>query len=607
MIMRVLEGDAGADLPPIDPEVIPADGYVGSDACRSCHEREHTAWHASYHRSMTQLASPASVLAPFDGTELALEGVTWRLSRRGDTFWVNGRERHPETGEIVQLERRIVMTTGSHNYQMYWMESAGSGMAPFPLVYLLYDRVWIPRKSRFLAPPAERTPIETGRWSVHCIKCHATHGQPRHGPLEETRVAELGISCEMCHGPGQEHVRRHGSLFRRLGLSRDGGPDSTIANPERLPHDRSAEVCGQCHSIEVFLTREDAFDWQHEGSRYRPGDRLEEFQTIVSGRLEENPPEVREYLDQHPIFRLQNCFWSDGVLRVTGRELHGLKETPCYQRGELSCISCHRLHRADRDDRSLEEWADDQLRRDMRGNEACTQCHSRYRDPGVLAAHTHHPLDSSGSACQNCHMPYTTWGLLRAIRSHTVESPSVRTSLETGRPNACNQCHLDRTMRWAAETLHDWYGTEIPEMSDDEGTVAASILWALSGDAVQRALMAWSMGWEPAREVSGAQWMVPFLCTLLVDPYDAVRFSAQRSLRGYPEYRGLTADSLRAASKERQSAMMSAVLTDWSNGLPASAGRVGSQLLLLADGRMNLEKLRSLAALRNDRDLVLFE
>jgi hypothetical protein len=265
------------------------------------------------------------------------------------------------------------------------------------------------------------------------------------------------------------------------------------------------------------------------------------------------------------------------------------------------------MHRSRDDARPFEEWAEDQLGAGMRGDGACLQCHPAYADGEQLTRHTHHALKSSGSRCTNCHMSYTTWGLLGAIRSHTVDSPDVATTIATGRPNACNQCHLDRTLSWTARTLHDWYDIPEPDMSEDERTVAASILWALSGDAVQRALMAWSMGWEPARQVSGNHWMVPYLATLLADPYDAVRYNAQRTLRSYPEYRTLTADSLRGATKAQQNRMMQTILADWARRFPSQADRSGPAFLIRADARVDRSAFARLAAQRNDRELVLFE
>jgi hypothetical protein len=500
------------------------------------------------------------------------------------------------------------MGTGSHNYQLYWMEADdGSGMKPFPLIYLLYDRVWIPRKSRFLTPPVERTPSEAGRWSVHCIKCHSTRGRPQAPPHGETRVGELGISCEACHGPGEEHARRNRSPLRRFRSYLSEGGDPSIVNPARLPHDRATEVCAQCHGIEIFLTRERAETWRREGLRYRPGDPLAEHQTLVAGRYEDNPPEVRSYIDHHPVFKLRNCFWPDGVLRVTGREYHGMVATACFQGGEMSCLSCHRMHRASGDRRPLREWAEDQLGEGMRGDAACLQCHSRYSEAAALAAHSHHPVESAGSRCYNCHMPHTTWGLLRGIRSHTVESPDVATSVATGRPNGCNACHLDRTLMWTAQKLDDWYAIEPPELSEVERTVAAAALWALSGDAVQRALMAWSMGWEPAREASGTEWMVFYLCTLLTDPYDAVRFRAQSSLRLYPEYREIASDSVSGATKERQVEMRHAILDEWHRRFPGSGGQSGPHLLISPEGKIDERRFAGLVSRRNDDRLTLFE
>ena len=91
----------------------------------------------------------------------------------------------------------------------------------------------------------------------------------------------------------------------------------------------------------------------------------------------------------------------------------------------------------------MEAWRDDQLKPEMEGSAACLQCHESIA--ADIPAHTHHSLESSGSDCYNCHMPHTTYGLMKAIRSHQIDVPSMEQSLKTGRPNACNLCHLDQT------------------------------------------------------------------------------------------------------------------------------------------------------------------
>ena len=50
------------------PQPRPEAGYVTSAACVGCHADEHASWHRSYHRTMTQPATPDTVLGRFDGT-----------------------------------------------------------------------------------------------------------------------------------------------------------------------------------------------------------------------------------------------------------------------------------------------------------------------------------------------------------------------------------------------------------------------------------------------------------------------------------------------------------------------------------------------------------
>ena len=89
---------------------------------------------------------------------------------------------------------------------------------------------------------------------------------------------------------------------------------------------------------------------------------------------------------------------------------------------------------------------------------------------------------------------------MKAMRSHTISNPNVNESLDpVGRPNACNLCHLDKTLAWTADALNRQYGQPIPELSAEQKEIAAGVLWALQGDAGQRALAAWNMGWSQAR------------------------------------------------------------------------------------------------------------
>ena len=52
------------------PVQMTGDGYVSSDTCRACHPAEYESWHGSYHRTMTQVATPDTVRADFDGVQV---------------------------------------------------------------------------------------------------------------------------------------------------------------------------------------------------------------------------------------------------------------------------------------------------------------------------------------------------------------------------------------------------------------------------------------------------------------------------------------------------------------------------------------------------------
>jgi hypothetical protein len=244
----------------------------------------------------------------------------------------------------------------------------------------------------------------------------------------------------------------------------------------------------------------------------------------------------------------------------------------------------------------------------MDGNQACTSCHPALAASGEqLTAHTRHKADSSGSACYNCHMPYTTYGLLKTIRSHTVSSPSIAESVDSGRPNACNLCHLDKPLSWTATALSTWgpasAGPTRP-LTTDENTISAAVLWALSGDAGQRAIVAQAMGWKPAQQASGTAWMAPVLANLLDDPYDAVRFIASRSLKAIPAYAALPYD-FAAPQPSRYAAQLSTMRL-WDR--ERQQLRTAMPAVLITDqGALDVNEMLRLLKQRDHRPVLLRE
>ena len=55
-------------------------------------------------------------------------------------------------------------------------------------------------------------------------------------------------------------------------------------------------------------------------------------------------------------------------------------------------------------------------------------------------------------------MPTRTYMVVDARRDHAIRVPRPDLSVALGTPNACNNCHADRTAQWAAERIAEWFG-----------------------------------------------------------------------------------------------------------------------------------------------------
>jgi hypothetical protein len=141
------------------PVRIPQDGYVSSDACQACHPSQYASWRASYHRTMTQVATPESAIPRFDGIEVSgVHGRAMRLSRRGRELLAEfddpDASANPE--ERPRIERAVVMITGSHHQQIFWYATGHDRLlGQLPGAYLVREAQWIPRRSAVLHPPTE--------------------------------------------------------------------------------------------------------------------------------------------------------------------------------------------------------------------------------------------------------------------------------------------------------------------------------------------------------------------------------------------------------------------------------------------------------------------
>ena len=273
------------------PTRVNADGYGRSKRCQSCHQSQHSSWSKSYHSTMTQVADEAEILGDFSQT-LQLGDQRFILSHDDDGYWVELKVQVAGGFSPLYDKCRIVMTTGSHHFQLYWytyppqIQPLGPkkmlGLLPF--AYSISEKQWVPRSATFLGPRHHVGNQEISRWNNTCIRCHTTHPRPEViGARLETKAADFGISCEACHGPGDSHIARYKNpIARYKAHSSDTNVVDDIVNPAKIEdHQRQSQVCGFCHSMYALTGREHHDQFQKIGTQYRPGDDLTEFRHLV--------------------------------------------------------------------------------------------------------------------------------------------------------------------------------------------------------------------------------------------------------------------------------------------------------------------------------------
>ncbi len=583
--------------------------YVGASTCRSCHPNQFSSWRRTYHSTMTQLPSRASVLGSFDGSAVAAFGATATPFERDGRFFF----RLPASGATEPREAEVALCVGSRRYQQYFErteDQSGITYRRLPLLWHVAEARWMHLNGVFLEADSDNWDAHRATWNANCIFCHNTGVVPglaasvdaEHSSGEkrfDSHVADLGIACESCHGPGREHARRNASPVDRYRAQLGHAVTSDIVDPLRLAQRESAALCGQCHSQRLPDPPEKIWDFMNGGPTFRPGGPLEGH---VKPLTRETP--VPDPTQPEDVFRER--FWSDGTPRLTAYEYLGVTQSPCFKGGRFSCTSCHKMHAGD---------IKGQIEPAMRGDGACTQCHAAIGQN--ITAHTHHAPASSGSRCLDCHMPRMVYGVLTIHRSHRVESPDVRRDVEGGRPNACTACHLNRDALWAADRMRDFWGARYERPRSRPDTAPLDIPEALAslhaGDPVQRAVYMSQLGRADGAIAPGQRGFV--LAHALVglgDGYGAIRMLARQSALALNGQLGLALDAqLRAfdaqAARPARDRDLAAILRQFETSARDHLPPPPTGTLLRSDYRLDIDRVRALLGLQASRAISIGE
>jgi predicted CXXCH cytochrome family protein len=139
------------------------------------------------------------------------------------------------------------------------------------------------------------------------------------------------------------------------------------------------------------------------------------------------------------------------------------KQSKMFAAG-VTCGDCHEPHAA-------------KLR--APGDGVCLQCHAADK----YAATTHHRHEGINPplACASCHMPARTYMVVDRRHDHSFRVPRPDLSAQLGTPNACNDCHGDKTAEWAASAIERWHEPNRKGLQNYAEAFHAA--WAGRGDA----------------------------------------------------------------------------------------------------------------------------
>ncbi len=490
------------------------ENYLQATDCRACHADHFATWARTYHSRMTQEARPQTVQGDFErDNTFEYLGVRAHMEQRGARFFMTFNFPDGRAQE-VSIDR----TVGSRRIEQYLTKQQGQ-YTRLPIAYDLVNRRWMSLNGSFFYPDNNNYFQHLTQWDSNCVFCHNVKAQPGinfQTKQFQTEVAELGIACGACHGAGAAHAEAAGSPLTRTRWHRAPEADKQIVNPLKLTPERALMVCGHCHGqrvpepfarIQTILTAGDPFN---------AGEDLAQFYRPVTRDT---------HIGQ---FSFATRFWANGSPRLTAYEYQGILRSKCFTAGRgpdrLNCMTCHTMHGGD---------PQGQITAANRTDKPCLTCHQQYADKAALGAHTQHAPQSAGSRCYNCHMPRVVYGIMAFHPTHDITVPDPQLTATQGVPNACNQCHLDKSVNWSIAQAQRLWSARFDRAqlsADAQFDLAEGPRALFAGDALTRALAADALG-SGGPVKPDPLWAAPFLVEAFADKYPVVRFFAAQGLR----------------------------------------------------------------------------
>jgi hypothetical protein len=361
------------------------------------------------------------VLGDFNDATLNHRGTLSRFYKRAEKFFI---ETDGPEGKPAEFE--IKYTVGVEPLQQYLVEMEKGRLQSLDIAWDTGQKRWF-----HLYPDQNLKPGDGLHWSgpyknwnARCAECHQTGFKKNYSPKTasyQSKWSELTIGCEACHGPGSAHVQWAKDAEAFLNQKPAGVDEKglTVSIPLKTANEE-IELCARCHSRRSPMGAD-------------------------------SPPPGGKLSDHYKLALLRpGLYHADGQINDEVYVYGSFLQSKMYGQG-VRCSNCHEPHSG-----TLV----------AEGNAVCTQCHSpagnakfqtlkktTYDSP----SHHHHEAGSEGAKCVSCHMPAKTYMRVDPRRDHSFRVPRPDLSAKLGTPNACADCHQDKTAAWATVKLKEWF------------------------------------------------------------------------------------------------------------------------------------------------------
>ncbi|WP_104733874.1 tetratricopeptide repeat protein [Hanstruepera ponticola] len=405
LVILACKNDKTVDIPNQNKtatNLMATNGYIGDKQCAACHSKAYDDWKGSHHDLAMQVANDSTVLGDFNNIEITLDAVTYYFTQKGDDYVVKTKEINGDENTYI-----IGYTFGVEPLQQYLVDFEDGKKQVLRVSWDTNKKRWYHQYPGDTISPHDwlHWTGVSQNWNTMCAECHSTNLEKNYnveGDSYNTTYSSINVSCESCHGPAQKHVNWAKSA------NGNASKDTYLISLDTQLNQMNS--CAPCHARRTKLTE----------------------------TLEPNISFENQYILQN----LSTDFYhGDGQIMEEDYVFGSFLQSEMYHQ-DVTCTDCHNAHT---------------LEIKMKGNNLCLQCHEpKYNTP----SHHFHESDTEGSQCINCHMTGKTYMGNDFRRDHSFRVPRPDQSIMFNTPNACNNCHSDKSPAWASQKIKSWYGNE---------------------------------------------------------------------------------------------------------------------------------------------------